>query len=240
MHLHVGTFEGKRALLFLDKEERIVDLPTRFFRSLSNSSRKLAPDTISRYSVKIRDLCGFLEADPVYGQFRIDDALACLKRPALQRFYSSLQDAGRETATVRLAEAAVRCFANWLNSDESGYVHERNIYPEIGGALTPAPSKRQPRYLTEFEVIQLINAQRYEAQRLVVHFMYDTGVRISEVERVLATDLPDWRHYPEGQMYFPLFIRGSKGRGGNIKQRYPDLHRAPDSQLDDAGVVEGP
>lgn len=225
MHLHVTSYEGRQAFLFIDDEERVVELPTEFFRSLAWSANKPAPGTMSRYSEKIRDLCGFLEIHDVYGQLRVDDALKNLKRTALSQFYNSLQAAGHGSATVRLAEAAVRKFTNWLNSDEARYVHERPLYPEHSQAFTPAPTKRQPRYLTPPQVIELMNTLHYEAQRLVVHFIFDTGVRVSEVARVLKTDLPDWRHYPEGQMYFPLLVRGSKGRGGNIKERYTIISR---------------
>lgn len=225
MHLHVTKHEGQPAFLFIDEEERIVELPTEYFRGLVSSSNRPASGTLSRYSEKIRDLCRFLENHEVYGQLRIDDALKNLKRPALSEFYKSLQATGQGAATVRLAEAAVRRFTNWLNSDEARYVHERPLYPENSTSLTPAPTKRQPRYLTPTQVIELMQTLHYEAQRLVVHFIFDTGLRVSEVARVLKADLPDWRHYPDGQMYFPLLVRGSKGRGGNIKERYTIISR---------------
>lgn len=226
MHLHVTKFEGQPAYLFIDEEERLVELPTEFLRSLVSSSNKPARGTISRYAEKVRDLCVFLESHKVYGQLRIDDALKNLKRPALSAFYKALQAAGQEASTVRLAEAAVRRFTNWLNSEEAKYVHKRPLYPENAPSLTPTPTNRQPRYLTPAQVVALLQALRYEAQRLVVHFIYDTGLRISEVPRVCKRDLPEWRYYPEGQMYFPLTVKGSKGRGGKFKERQTFISRA--------------
>jgi integrase/recombinase XerD len=219
MHLHVTTYAGHQAYLFIDDDERVVELPTEFVRSLVASPSKPATGTISRYAEKVRDLCEFLENHEVYGQLRVDDALKNLKRPALSSFFKSLQAAGQQASTVRLAEAAIRRFANWLNTEEAGYLHKRPLYPDGTNFLTPAPTKRQPRYLTAPQVIQLLQALHYEAQRLVVHFIYDTGLRISEVSRVRKRDLPDWHHYPDGQMYFPLLVRGSKGRGGRFKER---------------------
>lgn len=219
MPMHITEYEGKPALLFLDEEERIVELPTEYFRSLVLSPRKLAPGTISRYAEKVRDLCNFLENHEVYGQLRVNDALKNLKMHMLSDFYRALQAGGYADTTVRLYESAIRSFMNWLNSDEAKYAHERPLYPENAKYLTPAPNKKLPRYLTHQQVIELLQSLHFEAQRLVVHFIYDTGLRVSEVPRVLKSDLPDWRHYPEGQMYFPLLVRGSKGRGGKYKER---------------------
>ena len=226
MPLHVTKYEGQPAFLFLDEEERVVELPTEFLRSLVSSPKKSAPGTIQRYAEKIRDLCIFLENHDVYGQLRVNDALKTLKVPAISAFYKALQTAGQEASTVRLAESAVRRFTNWLNSDEAKYVHKRPLYPENAPYRTSAPTKRQPRYLTPQQVIELLQGLHYEAQRLVAHFIYDTGLRVSEVSRVRKSDLPDWRHYPEGQMYFPLIVKGSKGRGGKFKERQTIITKA--------------
>lgn len=226
MHLHSSTYEGRPAHLFIDEEERIVELPTEFLRSLECSSNRPASGTIIRYAEKVRDLCTFLECHDVYGQLRVDDALTNLKLTAVSDFYKALQASGQKPNTVRLAEAAVRRFMNWLNTDEAKYAHKRPLYPENAKSRTPPPGKTQPRYLTSDQVIALAQALHYEAQRLVVHFIYDTGLRVSEVPRVRKIDLPDWRHYPEGQTYFPLLVHGSKGRGGNIKERYTIITKA--------------
>ncbi|MDD2741086.1 MAG: tyrosine-type recombinase/integrase [Rhodocyclaceae bacterium] len=226
MPLHITEYEGKPAFLFLDEEERVIELPTEYLRSLVNSPKKSAPGTILRYAEKARDLCSFLENHEVYGQLRVDDALRTLKVPAVSSFYQTLQGAGLEPTTVRLAESAVRRFTNWLNSDEAKYAHKRPLYPENAPYRTPTPTKKQPRYLTAHQVIELLQTLHYEAQRLVVHFIYDTGLRVSEVSRVRKTDLPDWRHYPNGQMYFPLIVKGSKGRGGKYKERQTIITKA--------------
>jgi integrase/recombinase XerD len=226
MHLHISEYQGQKAFLFLDDEERVIELPTEYLRSLVNSPSKPSEGTIQRYAEKVRDLCSFLENHDVYGQLRVDDALKTLKVSAVSSFYQALQGAGQQPTTVRLAESAVRRFTNWLNSDEARYAHKRPLYPENAPYRTPPPTKKQPRYLTAHQVIELLKTLHYEAQRLVVHFIYDTGMRISEVSRVRKTDLPDWRHYPNGQMYFPLLVKGSKGRGGKFKERQTIITKA--------------
>jgi integrase/recombinase XerD len=231
MELHKTTYEGRQAYLFVDDEERIVERPTEFFRWQVKSARKPAKGTLDRYSEKIRDFCNFLEGHEVYGQMRLDDAIELLRRPIVNAFYKSLQDSGQGESSVRLAEAAVRKFTNWLNTDAANYVHKRPIYPEKSEGMTPSVTGRKPRWLDADDVIKLLKHMHFEAQRLVTHFMYDTGLRISEVPRVLLVDLLDWHHYPDGQMYFPLLVRGSKGRNRQIKERYTIISRPMLSRL---------
>lgn len=53
MPLHITEYEGKPAFLFLDEEERVIELPTEYLRSLVTSpkSLRLAPssDTLKRF-----------------------------------------------------------------------------------------------------------------------------------------------------------------------------------------------
>ncbi len=225
MDLHVTEYEGKVAFLFIDADERIVEFATEFMRSLCKSARKFPKGTLVVYAQKLRDLCVYLENHPVYGRLSIDDALKLLKRPAVEAFYLALQTQGLGEHTVRLAESTVRRFTSWMNSDEANYAHARPIYPDGAAHLTPKPTRRNPKYLKHDQVVTLILCLRFEAQRLALHFLYETGIRISELPRVLKLDLPDWTQYPANQMYFPLLIRGSKGRGGQIKQRYTIISR---------------
>ncbi|MBP0597763.1 tyrosine-type recombinase/integrase [Herbaspirillum sp. LeCh32-8] len=225
MQIHKTTYDGKTHYLFLDDEERIVELPTDFFRSLvTNKTKKLADKTLDRYAEKNRDLGTFLEHHPVYGSVRLDDAIAMIRRPVLQDFFNSLAT-HQASPTIKLAEAAVRKFMDWLNTDEAHYVHERPVYPQNSAGLVAAPTRKMPRSLNADQVIALIIGAHFEAQRIAVQFMYDTGVRVSEVPRILKKDLPDWRHFPEGTMYFPLFVRGSKGRNKEYKERNTIISR---------------
>lgn len=231
MQLHTSTFEGRIAFLFVDEQERVVEYPTEWMRSMASSPKKYPDGTLRRYAEKLRDFGSFLEGHEIYGQVPLDDALAGLTRVPVSKFYTSLQAGGLKAATVRLAEAAIRSFTQWMSTDEAKYAHSRTMFPKGSKLLTPPPQNRLPRYLTHLQVVKLSEALRFEAQRLVMHFMFDTGVRVSEVPRVRLKDLPDWHHYPEGQMYFPLEIRGSKGRGGELKARSTIISRPMLSRL---------
>ncbi len=221
---------GRPAFLALDSHERIVVLPTDYLRSLSLSPAKRADRTLVEYSLRLRELCRYLQAHPVYGALRLDDAIGALDLRSIDEFYQSLQARGLAASTVRGIEAVTRGFTKWLTSEEAGRVHSRWVYGR-SSYRTPAPSSRVPRYLVPSQVVALLQGMHWETQRLIGHFIYDTGLRVSEVPRVLRIDLPLPEEYPSDQMYYPLFVRGSKGRGDQLKPRYTVLTRAALSRI---------
>lgn len=225
MEVHRSRSDRKPSFLLLDTTERVAVLPTDFIHSLERSAQQMATGTLDLYAGRIRDFCSFLEGHEVYGQVCVDDALRAVGLPLLDEFFRACTARGLSTSTVRGYEVVLRKFTNWLTTEEAGRARERAIYENLS-YRTPAPSKRMPRYLTVEEVIVLLQGMRWEVQRLIAHFIFDTGLRVSEVPRVLKQDIPLLEQYPATQMYFPLFVRGSKGRGGEIKQRYTMISRA--------------
>lgn len=224
MDLHKSQEDKKRPFLFLDSEERVAELPTNFLNFLSLAPKNRARGTLSLYATHLRDFCRFLESHPVYGQVRIDDALRAIGLPIIDEYYRSLTAAGLQPPTIRGHEVVVKMFTDWLTTESAGRIHGRSLYENVA-YRTARPSKRMPRYLVAAEVIQLCKGMHWEYQRLVTHFMYDTGARVSEIPRVLKSDLPRAEAYPANQSYFPLLIRGSKGRGGQIKERFTIISR---------------
>ena len=225
MEIHRSRTGQKPSFLLLDLEERVAILPTNFIQALERSPQNKADGTLELYAGRIRDFCTFLEGHEVYGQVSVDDALRALGLPLLDEFYRACTARGLKPATVRGYEVTLKMFTDWLTTEEASRAREAALYENIS-YRTPKPSKRMPRYLTVEQVITLLMGMHWEVQRLIGHFIYDTGLRVSEVPRVLKRDLPLIEQYPSTQMYFPLFVRGSKGRGGQIKERYTMISRA--------------
>jgi integrase/recombinase XerC len=89
-----------------------------------------------------------------------------------------------------------------------------------------------PRFVTKEHVIALSKALHNESQRCLVHFMFDSGVRVSEVSRIRKADIDALDFWPEHMSYLPLLIRGSKARGGEpYKERYSLISRAVYSRI---------
>ncbi|AWB33085.1 tyrosine-type recombinase/integrase [Orrella marina] len=230
MEIHRSRTSRKPSFLLLDSTERVAVLPTDFIQSLERSPQKKAEGTLELYAGRIRDFCSFLENHPVFGQVCVDDALRAMGLPLLDEFYRTCLARGLEATTVRGYEVTLKSFTDWLTTEEASRARKTALYENIP-YRTPRPNKRMPRYLTVDQVITLLQGMHWESQRLIGHFIYDTGLRVSEVPRVLKSDLPLIEQYPATQMYYPLFVRGSKGLGGEIKQRYTMISRAVLSRL---------
>lgn len=224
MQLHRSRDDSINAYIFFDNHEKIVELPTNFINFLASSPKNRAQGTIKLYAYRLNDFCVFLELHPVFGQVRVDQAIHSLKMVVIDEFYKSLINNGLEASTIKGYEVVIKTFVNWLSSEYAGYIHKKSLYFNVS-YRTPRPSKRMPRFLVPEEVIQLAFGMYWEFQRLVTHFIYDTGLRVSEVSRVLKSDIPSIVNAFENNDYFPLLVRGSKGRGGFIKERYTFISR---------------
>lgn len=217
MFIHKSKSPDVIKFVYFDDNERVVELPTKFIFFLS-STKKKSIHTLNLYANRLRDFCLYLELDKVFGRCTVDQALEMLKLMVVDEFYKTLFDRGMAASTVRGYESVLKLFFDWLASESAGRIHEKSLYHN-SGSRTPKPSQRMPRYLLPDQVIQLLKGMRWESQRLITHLMYDTGVRVSEVPRILKGDIPNPDHFPEELDFFPLLIRGSKGKGGEYKER---------------------
>lgn len=225
MEVHRSQTGKKPSYLLLDSEERVAVLPTNFIQSLELSSRNRAAGTLQLYANRLRDFCRFLEEHEVFGRVRVDDAIPAISLSLLDEFYRACSARRLGASTVRGYEVVLKLFTNWLTTEQANRVRDTAIYQNVS-YRTKKPSKRMPRYLMVDDVIALLLGMHWEVHRLITHFIFDTGLRVSEVPRVLKEDIPLIERYPATQMYFPLFVRGSKGRGGDAKERYTIVSRA--------------
>jgi len=145
----------------------------------------------------------------------------------IEDWFLHLKSEGKSGYTLRTRDVVLKTFMEWLTTEEAGRIRLPDEHPYADGRLkTVAPHAPIPKYLTYMEVSDFIRYGVHdESQRCLIHFMYDTGVRVSEIPRVKMADLPDITGH-EDVMYFPLLIHGSKGRGGYIKPRQTIISRA--------------
>ncbi len=114
----------------------------------------------------------------------------------------------------------MKLFLEWLTTQEAGRVRTLENTPyKTGKLISPAPHRRKPQFISPELMIRLIGGYCNESERCLAHALYDTGLRISEVPRLCKKDLPDPKNFPDGLKYYPLYTKGSKGRGGRIKER---------------------
>lgn len=102
----------------------------------------------------------------------------------------------------------------------------RDNIPRGSGTFTKSLHNRLPRFVTVEQVVTLLKGLYNESQRVVGHFMFDTGVRISVLGRLTTRMLPRESDWPESVNYYPLIVPGSKPyRGNEFKFRYTIVSR---------------
>ncbi|VTU32019.1 site-specific tyrosine recombinase XerC [Variovorax sp. RA8] len=209
-------------MLFLDDRERVVELATGF---VEHKSGKLSAKSIPLYARRIRDLCAYLERHEVFSAVRVDVALTQLSLSVIKDFLRDREALGHKSQTLRGYEITIRELCKWLPSAEAGNALSRDPFVSDSW-LTAKPISELPALTTVDVVIRLLMHMNFEEHRMVAHFMFDTGLRISEVGRVLKSDIPDPTQYPRSVMYFPLFVRGVKGRQDEVNHRATIISRA--------------
>jgi len=214
-----------RPVLFDDNEE-VVELVSHYLRAKVDSAEAYSPETIKLYAKQLLYFCEFLAGDDFYGKMSLDHALTTIPGGVIDQYLVHERKRGLEDTTVRGRDVVLKGFFEWLTTAEASYARESSGY--ANDKLKTRTSKRKmPRFVTSEQVIQLLHGLHHESLRCVVHFMFDTGLRVSEVQRVTKEDIDALDCFPDEVNYLPLLVQGSKGRGGNqIKERYTLISRA--------------
>lgn len=227
MHVHAFHREdGEKRYLLLDDSEVIVELPTRFGFARAGRGR-YSKETIREQMSVLKLFCQELLRRGFEDAAQLDDAIATIGPLIIEDWFIHLRSTGKSAATLRNRDAVLKKFMGWLTTQEAGQIRTTSDHPYADGQLkTPSPHLPASQLVTYQDVSEFIRLGFHnESERCIAHFMFDTGARVSEVARVIQVDLPNMADYPPSVMYFPLVIRGSKGRGGVINQRYTIISR---------------
>jgi len=209
---------GKTILTYFN-DGIIVESPTRWLHSLSGKPR-YSPQTVGQYGRSVIDFLNWLLEVEHYSKYSLDTVLKITTRRDIEHWIKDRKAVGIKASTLRNREVAVKMLFDWLTTDEGSRIRTLHNTPYKTGKLISAPpERRKPRFVTSEDIIRLLNGFHNESERCLAHTLYDTGIRISESERLLKRDIPDPRGFPDGLKYYPLYVPGSKGRGGQIKER---------------------
>jgi site-specific recombinase XerD len=155
-----------------------------------------------------------------YRGLSLDNVLVAINRRDLQEWILDRKAVQLRSSTLRNREIAVKLFIEWLTTLEAGRVRTVESTPyKTDKLISPAAEKRKPGYIPWELIVSLLNAYHNESERCLAHTLFDTGLRISEIQRLKIQDLPKANLHASGQKYYAMRVPGSKGRGGGIKER---------------------
>lgn len=213
--------------VLLDEGERVFELGTRFLNSLVDSPKEYSAETINLYGKNLKYFGDYLRRSDLYRHLSLDHVVSTLASGVIEQYLRQLP---LESATLRNRDATLRRFFEWLTTEQADYARKSSGYET--GLKTRKPKRKVKRYIHQSQVITLLNGLNHESQRVAVHTLYDTGLRLSELPRVLKEDIDALERWPDEYSYLPLLIRGSKGQGGDhIKERYSLISRAVYSRI---------
>jgi site-specific recombinase XerD len=216
--------------LVLDDYEKVVQYPSEWLTNRV-ASQGISYATAQTYARNITYFLDYLKRRPDSEGLTHDEMLLRVRLSALESWFIEQSNEGMDRSTNRNREACLRSFYDYLSDGKfRDPVLERS--PFSTKYVTPKPHKKQVVRADLNDLVALMNQSKYERDRVLLQFMYDSGVRISEVERITYNDIRDAINFtnsgfvcsrhnlPVHPDYAPLLIRGSKGRGNSIKERY--------------------
>jgi tyrosine recombinase XerC len=157
--------------------ERYLEKFTRYLEIEKNYSRH----TLLNYQLDLGDFDKFLGETPIE---KIDYLF-------LRKYLAALKEKNLSTRTVLRHLSTLRSFFRFLTRE--GYLKANPML----AISSPKPDKHLPQFLTEEEVIRLINAtfagkkphERSLRDRAILETFYSTGMRISELVNLSVNDI---------------------------------------------------
>ena len=142
-----------------------ADWPAKFRQELLIAG--YSPRTIKTYTLFLRDFVRYTNKDP-----------RDVTREDVVGFMANLKEKGNSNTTLSLAHSALRYF--FKNCLKSNVIDEVKI---------PKKAKTLPTVLTKDEVKELFRASKPGRNRLLLQFVYSTGVRVSEAVNMKLEDI---------------------------------------------------
>lgn len=222
-----------------DDDERLMPRISDFL------SERAATDLLSIKSVKtyghnLGYILEYLKSRPDFRSTDRDEAFVEAGTHVFREYFKLLlEDQDLEGNTARNRDATLMSFmGKYLCKSVDGRIPLRDSNPYDHGLLTPAPKAKLIKGCDTEELMALIEASPYERERCLLQFIFDAGLRRSEVEFVTLQNVLDALKFSRAQFisqadfpplhvdYCPIYINGSKGRGNEKKGRYSIVSRA--------------
>lgn len=224
-HGHVNV-EG---VVVLNDDLNVLPYVSDFLDSEFNS-RQISSKTAQLYGKNIGYCLEHLLSLDEFKGFKLDEPLFTVSRATLQAYFVSLSRSNLTSATIRNRDAALKTFFDKYLCVEHKPLRGDNPYKL--GLLSGSIKTKIKEGCEINEVKELMLCTDLERERLLIQFIFDTGVRRSEVERVSLADINNANDFRRSSAYgsnedahmvekgyFPLKISGSKGRHRELKER---------------------
>lgn len=170
-----------------------------------------------------------------------DSAYLEVRTHVIEEYFAHLREEEElSTKTVRNRDSSLMAFFNkyLCRGIDDAPAPRQASNPYATGLLSRSPNRALVQSCTLADLKQLLLATESERERCVLQFIYDTGVRRSELPRVTLAAIEDAMKFQSTLFisagveattnadYCPLYIEGSKGLADQIKPRMTLVSRA--------------
>lgn len=220
------------AVVFNDQNQILPHISAFLTEKLKQG--KYSQLTVKTYARNLFYFYKYLSARPEFESLRLDEAFLVVQKHVLVEYFAELKQVGRlSSSTIRNRDATLQMFfKDYLCAHESHRPVLRRKNPYLNGLLSPAPKTRLVKACSILEVKHLMECSSLERERALLQFIFDSGLRRSEVGRITVEDIDAALNIDGHQTglgicaaasnseYAPLLVKGSKGRNGETKPRY--------------------
>lgn len=215
-----------------DDDGKILPLISEYL-SYECKHEKIAYKSAGTYGKNLTYFLKYIRSRPDYEDDETDEVFITVPGYVIQEYLTFLTlNGGKESSTVRNRDATIRAFIEYLCSPTEDREQLRKSNPYSNGYLSKAPKRTPIDPCTLDDLVILIESTFFERERLLLQFLYDSGLRRSELPRVTLEHFKNAINFnsekfitcdsdqPIHVNYAPLEVKGSKGRGNEIKPRW--------------------
>ena len=222
-----------------DDDERLLPLCSGFLTKHAKEE-SLSITSVETYGKNLGYAHQYLKARREFATTSSDEAFLEVSGSLLAEYISHLiENEELSTKTVRNRDATLLSFYDsylCVPTFRGPVLREDNPYEK--GLISPSPKKNLVIPCSLLELETLITSSDCERERCVLQFIFDAGIRRSELPRVTlaavkkALDAQRYEYISSGDVpplntdYCSLKIAGSKGRSNQEKPRYTLVSRA--------------
>lgn len=195
---------------------------------------KISLGTIETYAKNFSYLLDYIEKHSIYKNLRLDEALLDVQKHTFEEYFSYLKsDKCLASTTIRNRDASYKAFyVEYLCKARENGKAIRSTNPYEDGLISAKSKSKLVEMCSIDELTALLKCAHNERERVLVQFIYDTGLRRKEVTKILKTHIDvalNSESYTlildDETMLIPsdykaLYVKGVKGRNKEVKERY--------------------
>ena len=237
LHSQISNFTSEQKVKVngtgvFDDNSKILPLISEYL-SYQSKHAKIAYKSAETYGKNLTYFLKYIRSRSDYEDDETDEVFITVPGYVIQEYLTFLiLEEGKESSTVRNRDATIRTFIEYLcePTENRGPLREDNPY--CNGYLSKAPKPNPIISCTLDDLVVLIESTSSERERVLLQFLYDSGLRRSELPRVTLEDFRNACNFnsekfiardsdqPIHADYIPVKVKGSKGRGNEIKPRW--------------------